>query len=406
MDGADALYGVLGMMVVIALITWLLLRAPRRDHAWQKRPVRAAKPERALRQARWRVRERVLESIGASTMVSYAKTTDEGVRIAIRNVGPNLEGAALVLDRSLIDPALEAVLEDGGGAWQGEIDHQRVEVGPPLPSDEADVASLRKWLAPRLEASMTSEARAMGEVVMISLPAIDYRVPFERPLLREHRALAIEHRAELAQVSARNAEERAWIDRAREAKTQAARAAMASDETLRDLERDAAELDELADRKDDPQALIDAGAKRRFLLVQMAAFSLLDPAERELAASLERRGHARLAAYHRAACRLHDYLVSDARAEIVGVSAPSPAAVAVLAAPLSLDLFRRGTLVCPSDASPNEMLARAEAELLHDVANAESTFVFIKSGGLRHTITCRYEDGIRFVLSGLSVTRV
>jgi hypothetical protein len=399
----ETLYGVLGMMAVIVVIAIALVRAPRRTHAWEKpggAPLGPARAQRTLREGRWRLREQVIETIGQSRMVSHAKRVDGRDRLAVTFVGPNLEGAALVLDGSLVDPALERVLEDGAGEWKGEIEHQHVEVTAPLEKDEPDVAALRRWLeGQELE-------RPIGEIVMISIPAIDYRVPFERPLLREYRDVVRAREAELGAVTRRNAEEAEWVERAREMKASAARAATATDDTLRDLEEYARAADELTDRKDDAQAVIDAGVKRRFLIVQLAAFSLLDPAERELGDSLERRGFARLASLHRAACKLADYLASDVRAEIVGVRAPEPAAVAVLSAPFSLDLFRRGTLVVPSDLAPNRALAQAEAELLWNPENGAGSMLFVKSAGFRYAYALRVEDGFRTVISGLTVSRV
>ena len=398
----DTLYGVLGMMAVIVVIAVALVRAPRRTHAWEAGGARRApaRAKQSLREGRWRLREQVIETIGQSRMVSYARRVDGRDRLAITFVGPNLEGAALVLDRSLVDPALERVLEDGGGEWKGELEHQHVEVTAPLAEDEPDVAALRDWIERK------ALGRPIGEIVMISIPSIDYRVPFERPLLREYRDAARAREAELRAVTRRNAEEAEWVERAREMKANAARAATATDDTLRDLEEYARAADELTDRKDDAQAVIDAGVKRRFLIVQLAAFSLLDPAERELGDSLERRGFARLASLHRAACKLTDYLASDVRAELVGVRGPEPAAVAVLSAPLSLDLFHRGTLVAPSDLAPNRALAQAEAELLWNPENGGGSFLFVKSAGFRYEYTLCVEDGFRTVISGVTVSRV
>jgi hypothetical protein len=212
--------------------------------------------------------------------------------------------------------------------------------------------------------------------------------------------------SELATVTRRNAEEAEWVARAKEMKAAAARAATVTAETLRDLEEYARVADELTDRKDDPQAVIDAGVKRRFLIVQLAAFSLLDPAERELGDSLERRGFTRLSSLHRAACKLADYLASDVRAELVGVRAPEPAVVAVLSAPFSLDLFHRRTLLAPTDLSPNRALAQAEAELLWNPESGGGSFLFVKAGGFRYEYTLRIEDGIRTVVSGVAISRV
>lgn len=399
----DTLYGVLGMMAVIVVIAIALVRAPRRSHAWEKAGGARRTPARTkqtLREGRWRLREQVIETIGQSRMVSYAKRVEGRDRLAISFVGPNLEGAALVLDASLVDPELARVLEDGGGEWKGELEHQRVEVTAPLERDEPDVAALRGWIERK------ALGRPIGEIVMISIPAIDYRVPFERPLLRDYRDGVLERAAELATVTRRNAEEAEWVVRAKEMKAGAARAATATAETLRDLEEYARAADELTDRKDDPQAVIDAGVKRRFLIVQLAAFSLLDPAERELGDSLERRGFSRLASLHRAACKLADYLASDVRAELVGVRAPEPAVVAVLSAPFSLDLFRRGTLLAPTDLAPNRALAQAEAELLWNPESGAGSFLFVKSGGFRYEYTLRIEDGLRSVVSGVTVSRV
>lgn len=404
----QALYGVLGMMCVILLITFALVRAPRREHAWERQGG-AKKPTKAkptLRSGRWRLRDQTIEALGESSMVSYARTlrlgdVDADTRLAIRNIGPNLEGAALVLDASLADPEIAKLLEDGAGAWEGVIEHQKVELGAPIASDEKDVAHFRTWLeGQELE-------RPIGEVVMISLPEIDYRVPFEKPLLRTYRDAALARAKDHEAVIAANAEEREWIARAAEMKSTAARAATADDETLRAIEQYAKDADALGDRKDDAQAQIEAGVKRRFLLVQMAAFSLLDPNEADLADSLERRGFGLLADVHRGACALSAYLVSDTRQRIVGVSAPSHPMVAVLAAPFSLDLFRprRGALLVPADLSPTQVLAQAEAELLWDTP-ARSPFRFVKSAGFRYRYDFRVEDGIRFVLSGLEVTRV
>jgi hypothetical protein len=402
----NAIYGVAGMMCVILVITFALVRAPRRKHAWEsgRRPnepgaSKASAP--TLRAGRWRLREQTIEAVGQSSMVSYGKTEGARTRLAIRNVGPNLEGAALVLDRSLVDPELAKLLEDGASPWKGEIDHQAVEITAPIASDETDVASFRGWL------ERQELGRPIGEIVMISLPAIDYRVPFERPLLRTYRDAALARTKDLDDVIAANAEEREWVKRAEEMKSTAARAATADDDTLRSIEQYAKDADALADQRDDAQAQIEAGVKRRFLLVQMAAFSLLDPNESKLAESLERRGFSLLADVHRGACALSAYLTSEARKTIVGVSAPASPMVAVLAAPFSLDLFRprRGALLVPSALSPTQMLAKAEAETVWD-APTKSPIRFVKSGGFRYELHFRHEDGIRFVLSRASITEV
>lgn len=401
----NAIYGVAGMMCLILVITFALVRAPRREHAWEasggaKKPGAKKAPTRALRRDRWRLRDQTIEAVGESTMVSYGKTEGAGTRLAIRNIGPNLEGAALVLDRSLVDPEIAKLLEDGAGEWKGEIDHQAVEITAPIESDEKDVASFRGWL------ERQELGRAIGEIVMISLPAIDYRVPFERPLLRTYRDAALGRAKDHEAVIEANAEEREWVKRAEEMKSTAARAATADDETLRSIEQYAKDADALGDREDDAQAQIEAGVKRRFLLVQMAAFSLLDPDEAKLAESLERRGFGLLADVHRGACALAAYLTSDTRQSVVGVSAPTNPMVAVLAAPLSLDLFRpsRGALLVPPDLSPTRMLAQAEAEVVWD-APSKSPFRFVKSGGFRYELRFRYEDGIRFVLRSVSITK-
>ena len=402
----NAIYGVAGMMCVILVITFALVRAPRRGHAWQsadgtRKPGTSKAPARTLRADRWRLREQTIEAVGQSSMVSYGKTEGAGTRLAIRNIGPNLEGAALVLDRSLVDPEFAKLLEDGAGPWKGEIDHQALEISAPIESDEKDVASFRGWL------ERQELGRPIGEIVMISLPAIDYRVPFERPLLRTYRDAVLARAKDLEAVIAANVEEREWVKRAEEMKSNAARAATADDDTLRSIEQYAKDADALGDREDDAQAQIEAGVKRRFLLVQMAAFSLLDPNERNLAESLERRGFPLLADVHRGACSLWAYLASDARKTIVGVSAPSSPMVAVLAAPFSLDLFRsrRGAMLLPPDASPTQLLAQAEAELVWDTPS-KPPFRFVKSAGFRYRYDFRYEDGIRFVLRGVSITKV
>jgi len=205
----------------------------------------------------------------------------------------------------------------------------------------------------------------------------------------------------LARLETRNTQEREWVTRAKEMSTNAARAATADEGTLTDLEAYARAADELTDRKDDAQAIIDAGVKRRFLIVQLAAFSLLDPAEEGLGDSLEKRGHPLLAGLHRAACSLDRYLASAERAELVGV-APVP----VLGAPFSLDLFRRGGLVIPPELSPNRALAMAEAEMLWSPEGGEGHMLYVKSAGYRYTYGFRIEDGFRRVLCSLTITKV
>ncbi len=211
--------------------------------------------------------------------------------------------------------------------------------------------------------------------------------------------------AEVETVRARNAEEASWVTRAEEQTERAARAATADDETLRDLEEYARVAEELTDEKD-TQSVIDAGVKRRFLIVQLAAFSLLDPEEEGLSASLEARGFTRLARLHRAAVSMAGYLASDARRELVGVSAPPKPKIAVLSAPLSLDLFSRGGLVHPPEMAPNRALAQAEAELLHDVSNGAGSVVFVKAAGFRYAYKLRIEDGFRTVISAVTVSKV
>ncbi|MFN7702181.1 MAG: hypothetical protein ACK6CU_28560 [Deltaproteobacteria bacterium] len=185
----ETLYGVFGMMAAIVVIALALLRAPRRAHAWEQGRTRARRLHA--------ISEQVLEAIGPGSMLSYAERGPEGrLRLRVRSEGRGLEGAALVLDRSLVDDEIARLLEDGAGEWQGEIDGRRVEISAPRASDAPALEIYRRWLAPHLEASSTP--RAEGEIVMIAVPELAHRAPHERALLRAYRRLVLERRSELA----------------------------------------------------------------------------------------------------------------------------------------------------------------------------------------------------------------
>lgn len=158
-----------------------------------------------------------------------------------------------------------------------------------------------------------------------------------------------------------------------------------------ELERCAAEIDELAsgERTVDTAAL--ESAKRRFLLIELDAAGLLHPgrASADLLLHLREWKLFRLLEYHAAALQVSLYLASEERRAFLPDAGPAR----VLGAPVSVDWFRRGGSSAEGPAA-FKWLAYCEYALTYsEIAGGEGE-IFTKLQGGWWRLKWRTDDGI------------
>ncbi len=174
-------------------------------------------------------------------------------------------------------------------------------------------------------------------------------------------------------------------------------ARIANDDTLRDIEAVAGQVDELdlAARQGerlyaDVERSAAAAARRHRLLLELEVAGLLEPAlAGEARAALSRLGLTRTLGYHDAAQAMAQYLASPERAaRFRGDPVPS-----VTAARVSLDWFRTPSGYRPDGVTEHEWLALCEKNFASPLPSSPAGQRFVRLCGAMHQLLYRAEVG-------------
>lgn len=169
------------------------------------------------------------------------------------------------------------------------------------------------------------------------------------------------------------------------------------DDTLRDLEAVAVEVDELdlaAREGDAPYGNVErsaaAAARRHRLFLELEVAGLLQPSlADEVRAALSRLGLTRTLGYHDAAQALARYLASPERA----ARFPGEPVPAITAARVSLDWFRTPSGYRPDGVTEHEWLALCEENFVSPPPPSSSGRRFVRLCGAMHELRYRAEVG-------------
>jgi hypothetical protein len=166
---------------------------------------------------------------------------------------------------------------------------------------------------------------------------------------------------------------------------------------VRELEDRARAVDVLSKEPRTNEVVAEEFAKRRLLLLDMAAAGLFEePHEADRRSWLERWGCTTLRGYQDAAAMLRRYLVSEERRILIPSSGPVP----VVGAPVSLDWFRLGGGAdAPKGSPPFKWLAGCEF-MADPSAPHESAFGqgYMPVGDVYYAIRWRKDDGEHIAL--------
>jgi len=172
---------------------------------------------------------------------------------------------------------------------------------------------------------------------------------------------------------------------------------IATDDTLRDIETRAGQVDDLdaaARQGQEPYADVErsaaAAARRYRLFLELEVAGLLEPAlAGEARAALSRLGLARALGYHDAAQALARYLASSERA----ARFPTEPVPRVTAARVSLDWFRTPSGYRPDGVTEHEWLALCEKNFASPLPSFSAGQRFVRLCGAMHELQYRPEVG-------------